>query len=146
MSDLELAIKTLQEKELTLAIVKDGQVLFESKDKGIKPMYTAVRELKEELKGGSVADKVIGRAAAILCKHVGIKEIYTYLISEEAISILKDSGIKFSYDKSSPFIKNRDKTDMCPVEKLSQKVQDPEELLKDIEKFLENIRKMTMNP
>ena len=49
MKDLELAKETLEERELTLVIVKEGKIIFTSTDRGIKPMYTAVLELKEEL-------------------------------------------------------------------------------------------------
>jgi len=141
MKDLELAKKELEEKELTLAIAKEGEIIFTSTDKGIKPMYTAVLKLKEELRGSSVADRVIGRAAAILCKYAGIKELYTKLISDEAIKVLKDGDITFTYDESSPYIKNRDKTDMCPVEKLSQNVDNPEELIQKISEFLDRMKK-----
>ncbi len=140
MKDLELAKEILEEKELTLAIVKEGKILFTSTDKGIKPMYTAVVELKEELKGASAADRVIGRAAAILFKYAGIKELYTKLISNEAIKVFENSNIKFFYDEGSPYIKNRDKTDMCPVEKLSQGVDNPEELIQRISKFLDSMK------
>ncbi|MFA5523610.1 MAG: DUF1893 domain-containing protein [Tissierellales bacterium] len=141
MKDLELAKEVLAEKELTIAIVKEGKIIFTSTDKGIKPMYTAVLDLKEDLKGASVADRVIGRAAAILCKHVDIKGLYTKLISHEAIKVFEDTTISFFYDESSPYIKNRDKTDMCPVEKLSQNVNNPEELIQKISHFLDSIKK-----
>lgn len=141
MKDLEMAKKILEEKELTLAIVKEGKVLFTSTDKGIKPMYTAVLEHREELKGASIADRVIGRAAAILCKYADINELYTKLISNEAVKVFANSSIKFFYDESSPYIKNRDKTDMCPVEKLSQNIQSPEELIEKISRFLDSIKK-----
>ncbi len=143
MKDLELAKEVLAEKELTLVIAKDGKIIFTSTDKGIKPMHTAVLELKEELRGASVADRVIGRAAAILCKYAEIKELYTYLISHEAIKVFENSSIIFFYDESSPYIKNRDKTDMCPVEKLSQNVDSPEELIQRISEFLDSMKKRT---
>lgn len=141
MKDLELAKEFLAQKELTIAIVKEGKIIFTSTDKGIKPMYTAVLELKEELRGASIADRVIGRAAAILCKYAGIKELYTRLISEEAIKVLENSNISFFYDESSPYIKNRDKTDLCPVEKLSQDISSPEELIQRISEFLDRMKK-----
>lgn len=141
MKDLELAKEVLAERELTLAIAKEGKVIFTSTDKGIKPMYTAVLELREELRGASVADKVIGRAAAILCKYADIKELYTMLISDEAIKVFENSNISFFYDESSPYIKNRDKTDMCPVEKLSQDLDSPEELIQKISQFLDSMKK-----
>lgn len=141
MKDLEIAKETLEQNDLTIAIVKEGKIIFTSTDKGIKPMYTAVLELKEELRGASVADRVIGRAAAILCKYADIKELYAKLISDEAIKVLKNSSISFFYEESSPYIKNRDKTDMCPVEKLSQDVNSPEELIQRISEFLERMKK-----
>ncbi len=144
MKDLELAKEILEEKELTLAIVKEGKILFTSTDKGIKPIYTAVVGLKEELKGVSVADRVIGRAAAILCKYADIKELYTKLISNEAIKVFENSNIKFFYDESSPYIKNRDKTDMCPVEKLSQDIDSPAELIQKISEFLDSMKKRAL--
>ena len=141
MGDLELAKDALEKRELTLAIVKEGKILFTSIDKGIKPMYTAVLELKGELKGATIADRVIGRAAAILCKGAGIKELYTRLISQEAVKVFDDSNIKFFYDESTPYIKNRDKTDMCPVENLSQNIDDPEDLIQKISEFLDSMKK-----
>lgn len=141
MKDLELAKEVLAERELTLAIAKEGKIIFTSTDKGIKPMYTAVLELKEELREASVADRVIGRAAAILCKYADIKELYTKLISNEAIKVFENSSINFFYDESSLYIKNRDKTDMCPVEKLSQDVDNPEELIQKISEFLDSMKK-----
>lgn len=141
MKDLDIAKKVLEERNLALVIVKEGKVIFTSNDRGIKPLYAAVLDLKEELKSSSVADKVIGKAAAILCRYIDIKELYTKLISQEAIKILENSGIEFIYDESSPYIKNRDKTDMCPVEKLSQGIDNPEELLARIAEFLDGIEK-----
>ncbi|SDY81537.1 protein of unknown function [Proteiniborus ethanoligenes] len=141
MRDLELAKKLLEEKELTLAIVKEEKIIFTSKDKGIKPIYTAVLEMEEELKDASVADRVTGKAAAILCKYAGIKKLYTKLISQEAIKILQNSNMELIFEESSPYIKNREKTDMCPVEKLSLTTESPKELIQKIASFLDSIKK-----
>ncbi|SCG81628.1 hypothetical protein DW1_0007 [Proteiniborus sp. DW1] len=140
MKDLELAKESLIQRDLTIAIAKEDKIIFTSTDKGIKPIYTAVLELKEDLRGASIADRVIGRAAAILCKYAGIRKLYTKLISDEAIKILENGSISFFYDESSPYIKNRDKTDMCPVEKLSQEVESPEELIQKISEFLDRMK------
>lgn len=141
MKDLELAEKIIEEKSLTLVVVKGGNILFTSADRGIKPIYTAVTDFKEELEGSSVADRVTGRAAAILCRYGKIAEIHTDLISDEAIKIFKKSGIKYFYEEYSPYIKNRDKTDMCPVEKLAYGVDDPKELIQRISEFIESMKK-----
>lgn len=140
MRDCDLAMELLEKEKLTLAIVKDGKLIFKSYEKGIKPLYTAYEELVE-LNGSSVADRVTGRAAAMLCIHTGIKELKTKLISDNAINVLKESNIKFEYDECTPYIKNRDKTGMCPVETLSLKAHNINDLISMIKGFLESIKK-----
>jgi hypothetical protein len=48
--DLELAKRKLKENGLTLAIVKDSKVLFESKSHGVSGFLEALNKLKEKLK------------------------------------------------------------------------------------------------
>ena len=140
MNDIELAKNILDNEQRALVIVKDGKVLFSVDGKGIKPIYTAFNELKDELKGSSVADKVIGKAAAMIYEHAAIKELSTKLISENAINVLEKTSIIYEYEKSVPYIKNRDQSGMCPVETLSLKVNNIEDLLIEISSFLANIK------
>lgn len=142
MNDIELAKNLLDNEQRALVIVKDGKVLFSVDGKGIKPIYTAFNELKDELKGSSVADKVIGKAAAMIYEHAAIKELSTKLISENAISVLGNTSIIYEYEKSVPYIKNRDQSGMCPVETLSLKVNNIDDLLIEISNFLANINKL----
>ncbi len=52
-----------------------GKLIFKSSEKGIKPMYTLATKMKEDVKGASIADRVIGKGgAAMLCKYIGIKK------------------------------------------------------------------------
>ena len=141
MRDIDKAAELLEKENLTLAIVKEGKVIFSSRDKGIKPLYTALKERKEDLKGSSIADRVTGKAAAMLCSYAEIKELKTELISANAINVLEDTDIIYEYCEVTPYIKNRDLTGMCPVETLSLKANNIEELIIEIENFLEGIKK-----
>lgn len=141
MKDIDMAVDFLEKENLTLAIVKDGKLIFSSKDKGIKPLYIAATEKKEELEGSSVADRITGRAAAMLCAHGEIKQLKTGLISDNAVNVLKETNILYEYDEKTTYIKNRDKTGMCPVETLSLKANNINELLIGIESFLESIKR-----
>ena len=136
MKDIELAKDLLKAQEKAIVIVKDGKVIFSSEGKGIKPVYTALNELKDRLQGSSAADRVVGRAAAMIYKHAGIKELSTGLISEKALDVLKNTSIVYEYDKLVPFIKNRDRSGMCPIEKLSLEACDIDDLLLKISDFL----------
>ena len=138
MKDIEIAKKYLKEEKLTLAVVKNGELIFKSKDKGIKPMYILATEMKQIAKNAAIADKVIGKGAALLCEYIGIKELYGELMSEIAIEILNESNIDFTYSKITPYIQNRDKTGLCPIENMAKDIEDGEILLKKIGEFLSN--------
>ncbi|MBF8983547.1 DUF1893 domain-containing protein [Lutibacter sp. B2] len=141
MKDIDLAKAILEKDKLALVIVKEEEVIFYSKEKGIKPIYMAVNTLKDQLVNSSVADRVIGKAAAMLCKYSNIKALHTKLISESAMEVLEKENIILTYDESAPYIKNRDKTDLCPVEKLSSDIENTNLLLEKITDFLESIQK-----
>ncbi|MCY6371346.1 DUF1893 domain-containing protein [Clostridium ganghwense] len=136
MKDIELAKKHLLENNLSLVIVKDGKVVVEKNERGIKPLFMAVLEKKDTIDGGVLADKVIGKAAAMLSVKANLKCIYTKMISENAIEVLKDNNISFEYDLKVPYIMNRTKTDSCPVEKMAKDEENVEHLIKKIKNFL----------
>lgn len=140
MKDIDIAKELMQKEKLALSVVKNGEIIFTSRDRGIKPLFTAVLDLKDELKGASVADRVTGKAAAMLCKYADIKELSTRLISENAINVLEGTSIIYNYEESTPYIKNRDESGMCPVETLSLKTNNINELKEGITNFLESIK------
>jgi len=144
MKDIELAKQILNNDNKTIVIVKDGKVIFTSENKGIKPVCEAFNELKDELKGSSAADKVVGKAAAMIYKHADIKELSTKLISQNAVDILKNTSIVFEYQKLVSYIKNREQSGMCPIETLSLDVNNIDELLSKISDFLGKERTLVL--
>ena len=141
MTDLEKAKSLLFEEDLTLAVVKNGEIIFKSKDKGIRPMFILATELKGKVKDGALADRVIGKGAAILAGYIGIKEIYTDLISQGGIERLDYYKIPYSMENSCEYIKNRDKTGYCPIEDISKDIEDPLILIESIKEFFKKISK-----
>lgn len=139
MKDIDIAKRLLIEENLALVVVKNSEVIFKSIDKGIKPMYILATEMQEKAEGASLADRVIGRGAALLCGYIGINEVYTELISEGGIDTLNKYNISFTMAKLCPYIKNRDKTGYCPIEKISMDLEDPILLLQKIKDFLASI-------
>lgn len=138
-ADQELAISYLKENNCTLAFVKNGEVIYESYKKGIRPMFEALHA-DVDLKGAVLADRVIGRAAAMLALSAGVRSIYTFLVSESALAVCREKGFeKIAYEKISPYVMNRTQDDLCPIEKLSQGTDDPVELMDRIEEFLKGL-------
>lgn len=140
LKDVELAKKILFNENQRLVVVKDGEVIFKSKDRGIRPMYILSTEMKDKAKGASMADRVIGKGAALLCTYVDIKEVYGELMSQAGIEVLDKNNILYTLENSCKYIKNRDKTDLCPIERRSLDTDNPEELIERIEEFFKTIK------
>lgn len=137
VKDIEVAKEILDKKNYTLVVVKQGEVIYKSKEKGIMPMYTLSKEMRDGAYGVSIADKVIGRGAALLCKYLGVKEVHGKLMSKAAIEVLDKEGINYTFDQLCEYIKNRDGSDYCPIEKISMDANDEESFLQELHKFFE---------
>lgn len=138
MKDIEIAKELLKKEDYTLVVIKEGDVLFISKEKGIKPMYSLIKNMKEEAKGASIADKVIGRGAALLSNYVKIKEVFGEVISKEAVEVLEENNIDYSFSVICDYIKNRDKTGLCPIENLSLGQTDVKVFIEELESFFKS--------
>lgn len=120
MEDIKLAIKILKQENVNFVIVKDGNVIIKDDKNGIRPALYAYLKKEQIPIGSSVADKLIGRAAAILLSDLKIKNAFAYVMSTDAEKILKEKNIEIEYDEKVEKILNRDETDFCPMEKLSK--------------------------
>lgn len=135
MDTLTLAKKYLYDNDLKLVVMKNGEPIATSVDRGIKPIYDVYTKELHHLDGAYIADRVTGKAAAMLLAEGGVKGVYTDLISDAAIEVLDQFPILVEYGKRVPFILNREGDDMCPIEKISRGVQDVEGLIAGIEEF-----------
>ena len=138
MTSLEKAKSILLSTASTIAVVSNGEV-FTSQERGVKPLLHLLTEKKGFRKGASVADKVIGKAAALLMVLGEIKEVHTLIISEPAIKVFENHNIPCFYDKKVDRIVNRTGDGLCPMETLCLDVDDPQEAF---EKIREKVMKM----
>ncbi len=141
MKDLETAKSMLNQRAACIAVVKDGCVLYQSSGRGIFPLYDAVILRNIDFTQSAAADKIVGKAAAMLFIHSGVTELYAEVLSEEAEAMLKQSSVHFTYGKKVPQILNRNKDGLCPVETLAERKtpQDYPQLVEDIASFLKRI-------
>ena len=79
-----------------------------------------------------MADKVIGKAAALLMALGEIKEVHTLIISKPALQVFENHNIKYFYDKKVDRIVNRTGDGLCPMESLCLDIDDPHEALTKI--------------
>ena len=133
--DLELAKLKLIKEDLSLVIVKRGTVIFETKKPGISGFLQAIEKLDKNLVAASVADKIAGVAAAMLCVYAGVASVFALTISEEGIRVLEDNNISYLFEKKVSKILNRSKTDVCPFEKLAIESGSSEEAYVKLKSF-----------
>ena len=139
MKDLDIAKKNLTDNNLTLSIVKNGKLIYNSKERGVLPLYLAVTNADIATCGASVADKVTGKGAALLCAYGGIAYLHTGTMSQKAAAVLDAAEIKYSCGELVDSIKNRAGDGSCPVEKLTGGIKDPKEAIEPIKEFLAGI-------
>lgn len=112
--------------------------IVEFHNPGVKDLFSLVATRQQDFYGASVADRVIGRGAALLLAKCHVSQVYAQIISKHAFQVLQDAEIRIDYDKIVPNIINRDGTDICPVEKLTINVTDPVVAFEIIREFLNN--------
>lgn len=112
----EQAKTALAEGQVTFAVVSVQGEIRTSTKKGIVPIMELLTAEAQFLEGASVADKVIGRAAALLLVKGKISSLYAAVISSHAVEVLRNNGMSFEYGKMVPYIINRSQDGMCPME------------------------------
>ena len=124
MTDLEKA-KSLLKNNITCVLVKDDNVLSSTKT-GIAPVMELI-ENNVNLEGYSVADKIVGKAVAMLFCKEKIKDVYGEVLSESAKVYLEKHGINFSYNILAKAIINRQKAGICPMEETVKDIENCDE-------------------
>lgn len=136
MRDLEIAQAMLQTEGLSLIFMKDGRVVYRSGQPGLKPLVDAIRICGRDLEGSSMADKIVGRAAALLAIYTQVSSIYASTLGSDAAQVLERHGVRYRYGQIVEWILNRAGTDLCPFEKSVSDTADPAEAYRRIVKIV----------
>ncbi|HOA33149.1 MAG: DUF1893 domain-containing protein [Clostridiales bacterium] len=123
--ELQKAVSKLHDSGCAI-VVANGEKVIASAETSLKPLIEIVKTSPEILRGAAVADKIVGKAAALLLVHSGVREVYAEILSDFAVPVLERAGIQYHYNKKVPFIKNRAGDDTCPMEKKVLYIDDPE--------------------
>lgn len=79
------------------------------------------------LSGAFAADKIVGKAAALLFILGKVTSIYAGVVSRPALDVFSAHGVSAQYGRVVSNIINRDKTGICPMEQAVLDIFDPEE-------------------
>jgi hypothetical protein len=125
MQDLEMAKERLHEGGLGLSIVKDGCVLYESTRHGIYDFLNAVEKEGAMLLGAAVADRVVGKAIALLCIYAKVEAVYAMILSVEARATLEQHSVHHEWEALVENVLNIDQTGTCPFERVVMRISNP---------------------
>lgn len=121
---LEQAKRILHENNYTFVLLNENNTIIASHKRGIMPLMEIIQRDKSVLNNAVIADKVIGKAAALLISGFKVKALYTDLMSRKAIEVLEQTSIIYQYQKCVDYIQNRAKNGQCPMEKLTKDIFD----------------------
>lgn len=133
-------LNILQGNGYTFVAMNNGEIRF-SFERGVAPIIELIDKEPQFLNGAVVADKVIGKAAAMLLCAYGVKSIRTPLTSRHALNYIKSKDTRLEYDEAVDYIINRDRTDMCPMEKNVLDTNDEKEAERLIRNKIKELRR-----
>ena len=125
---MDVYLTELDKRGMCLMVWKGGEVVFSSPSKGIRPHLEVIERLgREKLAGSVMADKIVGRAAALLMLYSVPAEVHAGVITTTAKELLRAKGVNVCLDIEVPAIKEKDGRIYCPFEAMVQGISDPEE-------------------
>jgi hypothetical protein len=140
MNDLDIAKTSLYQKGLTLIIVKNGAVLFETGSHRISGFLGAIGQFGVRLEAASVADRVVGKAISLLCVYAGIREVYAEVLSRKAKAVFEENGIPCEWKELVDNILDLNRSGVCPFEKAASGMSDPEAAYAAFKVLLESFK------
>lgn len=129
-------LKDLKDNSYAI-IASNGYYSFDS---GIKPVISKLNENIEYFKNLAVADKIVGKASAMLLCLSGVKRVYCVVLSKAGKQILDKYGVVYKYENLVEFIINRKGDDICPMEKTVKDIDDLNEAYKALNDKLSTLQ------
>jgi len=111
--------------DATCVLYRTEEDIQISHEKGIRPLVLWMAEDENALRGAAVADRIVGRAAAFLAVYGGAQAVYGEVMSEGAVSVLKNAGIAYKYKILTDKIINRRGDGPCPMEQAVADITNP---------------------
>ena len=121
---------TLLEKNYSI-VASNG---YFSYDSGIRPVIDRINEKEDYFKGLEVADKIIGKASAMLLSLSGVKKVHAVVLSQAGKDIFDKYDVEYSFDELTDYIVNRKGDGMCPMEMTVKDIDDLREAYETLKK------------
>jgi len=133
---LQKAIRLLGEGHT--CVLCRGEKTWISDLRGIRPVLQFTGD-GNDLHGCSAADRIVGRAAAMLFVLAGVREVYADVMTEGAITVLRSNGIDCFCKQQVFVINNRTGDGPCPMEIAVAGIESPEDAVTAIRQALQRL-------
>ena len=134
-----LVLRRLVENEgCTCALFKGGRI-YKSAERGVKPLLDFIAG-GTDFTGAYAADKIVGKAAALLYAYMKIGRLYASVLGESALTVLRKHGVETEYGLLTRSIVNRAGTGWCPVERLCHGLTSVDEMVAAIRAFVNDMK------
>ena len=125
MGDIEFVKGLLADGGYT-CVISDGEKTLTSRERGVKPLIAFI-DGGEDFRGFVAADKIVGKAAAMLYALMGVKRLHAQVMTKAAAAVCRRYGIDPSCDTLTDRIINRKGDGICPMEQTVADIDDPTE-------------------
>ncbi len=136
MTDLDLAKQIFQAGGVSFVLVHDGRELARGTRDGIGELLAAVDRLGTQTRGASLADKIVGKAVAMVAAHAGLAAVYSPLASTAGQQVLAECQIVLQAGQLVPLILNKRNDGPCPMERLTLPLVQPEDAVAALKEFV----------
>lgn len=140
-SKMEEAKKLIQDGMAECVLIKNDTIYGQERGRGVSPLLVMYDEHRDAMIGGTLVDKVIGRAAAAIAICGKVKHVHGELMSEDAVEFLNNNGITTSYTTLVHRILNRKRDGLCPLEQSVEGIDDSASALVFLRKRIESMQK-----
>ena len=141
---VDAAKRMIADRRAECAIVKKGMV-ESRRGRGVMPLLDFYDHSPKQFSGAVVADKVIGRAAAMIAIRGGVRAVYGEIMSEDALELLEEHGIPAAYGQLVPRILNAKRDGLCPLEQSVAGIDDPARALAALRRRIAQLKSAARN-
>lgn len=136
---LAQAIQLIKNGEASCVVIQHQTIVHTADGRGVSPLLNLYEKEPGLLDGAEVADKIIGKAAAVLLVLGKAKKVHGEIMSVAGQAYLQQHGIEVSFGRCVDMISNRNQTGICPIEQSVLEIDDAAEGLATIKQTLHSL-------
>ncbi len=138
--DMKKAELLFHVSDISLAVIKDGEVLHKRTGKGIGPFIDLIESTSADFSDCVIGDRLLGRASAFLCRYANAAGVYAVKGTKNALAVLMVGGVLGQVSTIISQISNQSQDGLCPFERAVLSTESPEEAYEIIKKTLTKLK------